>query len=457
MTTAKVGVGNDGAGLDTSSWPSSRTAWYAVSVLTFAYLVSFIDRQILSLLIEPIREDLGISDTQVSLLGGFAFALLYTFAGIPIAWLADHRSRRTVIAIGVMFWSVMTALCGLSKTFWQMFLARVGVGVGEAALTPSAYSMIADYFPRHKLAQPMGVYMAGGAVGAGLALVVGGAAIAWTADLPIITLPVLGALKPWQLAFILVSLPGLAVVALMMTVQEPFRRDRLKLQSKEQAKQNTVSPRVASRYVADHWKIYFPLYVGFAILSLMKNAILVWTPTMFIRTYGWEASSIGYIYGVFLLTFGPLGSIGGGWLADKWRARGRADASMRLVMLAALLCAPIATAMPLQATATGSLVLLAILTFLLFVIGAVTPTAFQLVTPNPLRAQVSAVALFINNLLGIGLGPTLVALITDYGFGDDMALRYSIAIVAIVFASMGALTFWFGLKYYQAEMALNEK
>ena len=139
------------------SWPSSRAAWYAVGVLTAAYLVSFVDRQILALLIEPIRQDLEISDTEVSLLGGFAFALLYTVAGIPIAWLADHRSRRLIIVSGIALWSVMTALCGLSKTFWHMFLARVGVGVGEAALTPSAYSMFGDYFPPQKLAKPMGV------------------------------------------------------------------------------------------------------------------------------------------------------------------------------------------------------------------------------------------------------------------------------------------------------------
>jgi MFS family permease len=437
--------------LSERSWPSSRIAWYATGVLTFAYLVSFVDRQILSLLIEPIRRDLGITDTQVSLLGGFAFALLYTFAGIPIAWLADHRSRRVIIALGVTVWSAMTALCGLSKSFWQMFLARVGVGVGEASLTPSAYSMIADYFPPHQLARAMGVYMAGGAIGAGLALVVGGAVLALTADLPPMAFPLVGVLKPWQLAFFLVSLPGILVIVLMMTVKEPLRRGGIQLRAEEKGSKSVVSPRAASRYVREHWKIYLPLYAGFAVLSLMKNAILVWTPTMYIRTYGWEASSIGYVYGVCLLIFGPLGSVGGGWLADRWRARGRTDASLRVVMLAAFLCAPVAAVMPLMPEATGSLIFLATLTFLLFVIGAVTPTAFQLVTPNPLRAQVSAVALFVNNLLGIGLGPTLVALITDYGFGDDMALRYSMCIVALVFAPLGALTFWSGLKSYRAQ------
>lgn len=432
-------------------WPSGGVAWYAVGVLTFAYLVSFVDRQILSLLIEPIRMDLGITDTQVSLLGGFAFALLYTFAGIPIAWLADHRSRRAIIAAGVAVWSVMTALCGLSKTFGQMFLARVGVGVGEAALTPSAYSMLADYFPPDRLARPMGVYMAGGAVGAGLALVIGGAAIALTADLPQIALPILGTLKSWQMAFILVSLPGILVLFLMMTVKEPLRRDRLRLQGS--AGPAPVSPRAAYRYVMEHRRVYLPLYGGFAVLSLLKNAILVWTPTLFIRSYGWDASSIGFVYGLFLLLFGPLGSIGGGWLADRLRARGDAAAAPRVVMIASFLCAPIAALMPVMPEAAGSLALLAILTVLLFVIGAVTPAAFQLVTPNPFRAQVSAVMLFLNNLLGIGMGPLMVALITDYGFGDDLALPYSMSIVALIFAPLGAVTFLAGLQSYKADAA----
>lgn len=451
VVLTKARVGNNIPDQDELSWPSPRTAWYAVGILTFAYLVSFIDRQILSLLIEPIRNDLGISDTQVSLLGGLAFALLYTFAGIPLAWLADRRSRRAIIGIGAMCWSVMTALCGLSRSFWEMFLARVGVGVGEASLTPSAYSMIGDYFPRHKLAKAMGVYMAGGAIGAGLALIAGGAVIAWASDLPSLSLPLYGSLKPWQLAFILVSIPGLAVVALMGTVPEPLRRGNLQNRAHHSNHENAVLPR-ASRYVRNHWKVYVPLYAGFAVLSLMKNAILVWTPTMFIRTYGWDTASIGYTYGLFLLFFGPLGAVGGGWLADKWRQQGRTDASLLVVIFATCLCAPIATAMPQMPTANGALTMLAILTFLLFIIGAVTPAAFQLVTPNPLRAQVSAIALFLNNLLGIGLGPTLVALITDYGFGYDLALRHSIAIVAAIFSSVGAVTFWLGLKAFRTEV-----
>ena len=136
-------------------------AWYVVAVLMFAYMVAFVDRQILSLLVQPIKRDLGVTDTQIGLLAGFAFAIFYSVLGVPIARLADRTNRKTLITVGVVLWSVMTAACGLTKTYWQLFLMRVGVGVGEATLSPAAYSMMADYFPPKKLARAIGVYAMG--------------------------------------------------------------------------------------------------------------------------------------------------------------------------------------------------------------------------------------------------------------------------------------------------------
>lgn len=438
-------------------WPAPGYAWYVVGVLTFAYLVAHVDRQILTLLIEPIRHDLNISDTQVSLLGGFAFAVFYTFVGLPIAWLADWRSRRVIIAVGVAFWSVMTAACGLARTFGQLFLARVGVGVGEAALTPAAYSLLTDYFPPHQLGRAMGVYVAGVSLGGGLALVMGGAVLALTAGLPQPVLPVVGAVKSWQVAFICVSLLGLPVVALMATVREPFRRGKIHQRETGGREKGTVSPVAALSFVTERWRIYLPLMAGFTVLALLKNAVLIWTPTLYIRSYGLTASSIAYAYGLFLIIFGPLGSIGGGLLADKLRQRGYIDAPLRIVIFASFLTAPVAAFMPVVPTAGLSLMLLAALTMLLFVIGSLVPTALQLVTPNRFRAQMAAFALFIVNLLGMGLGPTVVALMTDYVFRDDLALRYSLTIVAIVAAPMTGLIFWSGLRSYRfgASAAMN--
>ena len=391
---------------------------------------------------------MNITDTQVSLLAGFAFAVFYTFAGIPIAWLADQKSRRVIIMVGVALWSLMTAVCGLTKTFWQLFLARIGVGVGEASLTPSAYSMIADCFPPERLGRAIGVYMGGTSIGSGLALVLGGYVIARTADLPQLVLPVVGALQPWQLAFMIAAIPGLLVILLLLTIKEPRRRGRVQLSGAAREQINYISPGEAITFAVQNWKTYLPVIAGFSIIALTQNAVLVWTPTMFIRTYDWNASNIGYFFGMFLIVFGPLGAIGGGWITDRFSKRGYIDAPIRVTIITSLLLAVTATLMPLMPTASLSLALLALLTMFLFVLGSVVPTAFQLVTPNQFRAQISAFTMFVVNLAGLGLGPTVVALITDYGFGDPGALRFSISIVSALITPVGALIFWLALRPY---------
>jgi MFS family permease len=196
-----------------------------VGVLTLIYVVSFIDRQILDLLVGPIKRDMELSDTQVSLLMGFSFALFYTICGIPIGRLADSKSRRGIIAIGLILWSFMTALCGSVKQYWQFFLARMGVGVGEAALSPAAYSIITDYFPKNRLGTAMSVYGMGIYNGSGLAYILGGLVVGWTEGMEVLELPVVGRTFPWQLVFFVVGLPGIALAMLLMTVKESVRRN----------------------------------------------------------------------------------------------------------------------------------------------------------------------------------------------------------------------------------------
>ncbi len=444
---------NPNAPIKEPPWPTTGYAWYVVGVLTFAYIVSYVDRQMLILMIEPIKRDLNINDTQVSLLGGFAFAILFTVMGIPLGRLADSKSRRMLIMAGVTAWSIMTAMCGLAKSFGQLFLARVGVGLGEASLTPSAFSMIADYFPPHRLGRALGVYMTGVPFGSGVALLTGGAVIAVVAKLPQMELPILGVVYPWQLAFFCVALPGILVFALMTTVKEPFRRGRL---HRETA--TGVPLREAMDFLKTHWRTYLPLFGGFSILGLVMNAVVLWTPSLFIRTWGWGATDIGYAFGVCLLLFGTSGAVCGGWVADLLRRRGYVDAALRVTIVVAALIGPVATLMPLMPTAELALVPLAMLSALLFAFGALVPTAFQLVTPNELRGQVTAVSLLTVNLIGMGMGPTAVALLTDYVFQDDLMLRYSLAIVVAVFSPLGALAFWSGLKSYRDDVtaALGE-
>src|SRR5271155_3117108 len=219
-----VAVGNA-----TPSYPSSFAAWYSVAVLLLMYIFSFIDRTTISLIVEPMKRDLQISDTQIGMLQGLAFALLYTFLGLPIARLSDRHNRKAIIAAGVLVWSIMATLCGLARTAVQLFIARIGVGVGEAALSPAAYSMITDSFPRGKLGSAFGVYNIGITIGAGVAFLVGGIVVAAVSHPGAsYTLPIFGEVRAWQMVFVVTGAPGILLPLLLLTFREPVRRGILR-------------------------------------------------------------------------------------------------------------------------------------------------------------------------------------------------------------------------------------
>jgi MFS family permease len=221
-------------------YPNQVYAWYVVGILVLAYTFSFIDRQILSLLVGPMKRDLGISDTQMSLLQGFAFAVFYCLAGLPIGRMVDSRKRVNIISIGVFVWSVMTALCGTAHAYWQLFLYRMGVGVGEAALSPAAYSMIADYFPPKRLGFALGVYGMGVYIGAGLALIIGAAVIGLVSSGGDIVVPLFGEVYAWQLTFFVVGLPGILIALWVWTVREPERRGYMRKEIAEDGTETAV-------------------------------------------------------------------------------------------------------------------------------------------------------------------------------------------------------------------------
>jgi len=240
-------------------WPSPRRAWYAVGIFGLALAINFLDRGILVLLIGPIKHDMQLSDTKASLLVGFAFVFFYLFLGVPIARLVDTKSRRVIIAAGIGLWSLMTAFCGLAQNFVQLFIARIGVGVGEACNGPATFSMLADLFPREKLPRAISVLNLGFVAGTGLALVLGGAVIHFVSNMGPIELPLLGALRPWQITFLLVSLPGFLVAALFVTVPEPLRRGRI---AGVAAKSIPVAD--VLRFMKDNRWAYGPMFVGLA-------------------------------------------------------------------------------------------------------------------------------------------------------------------------------------------------
>src|SRR6202161_3902739 len=256
------------ASSDSSPYPSSFAAWYSVAVLMLMYIFSFIDRTTISLIVEPMKRDLQISDTQIGMLQGLAFALLYTFLGLPIARLSDRHSRRAIIAGGVFIWSIMATLCGLARTAAQLFVARIGVGVGEAALSPAAYSIITDSFPRSKLGSAFGVYNIGITIGAGVAFLVGGIVVAAVSHAgATYSLPLLGEVRAWQMVFIVTGAPGIVLPLLLLTVREPKRRGILRASSAQPA---ATLPRPPLREVLGYiWlnrKFYCLHFIALALL-----------------------------------------------------------------------------------------------------------------------------------------------------------------------------------------------
>jgi MFS family permease len=427
-------------------WPDRTHAWYAVGVFAIALMFNFLDRQIMTLLVGPIKRDLSLSDTEISVLIGFAFVSFYVLMGIPISRLVDSYSRRLIIGVGVASWSVMTALCGLANNFWQLFAARVGVGVGESCNGPATYSMLSDLFPREKLPKAIAVLNFGFMFGSGMALIIGGTVIQMVSARPDVTLPLVGTLRPWQLAFILVGLPGLLVAALVPTIREPARRGFMPGGTRTRSGALPVTEII--RFLRDNRHAYGPLFLGTGLKALLAFGTSVWVPEFMVRKFGWSIGDIGLANGLILLCIAPLGLLCGGALAERLAKRGYADANLRVVLIASLGLIPTSVLFPLMPTATLTLALLALNTF----IGSLGPgpqnAALQVITPNPMRGQVTALFLAVFNLIGFGLGPTFVALLTDQLFGAERFLPYSLALTAAILGPIAALVIWRGMRPY---------
>ena len=428
-------------------YPDRGQAWFAVTALALVNMMSYVERQIPTLMFAPIKRDFHLTDTQVSLLAGIAFVLFYVGCGLFIGRLADHANRKRIIAVGIVLWSFATISCGLAQSFVRLFIGRVMVGVGEATLGPSATSLISDYFPRDKLAAALSVYTCAQYLGAGFALVVGGLAIQVVGALPQPTLPVIGVLHPWQTTFLVVGVVGMAVIVPVLAVREPARRGRIEAQRAALPLSHTLA------FMRLNWKTLAAIYAAFSISSAAGFGTVAWVPTYFVRVHHWAAHDIGYVYGLMLALEGAAGVLAGarfaGWLAE----RGYRDAYLRaplIVLTVAGVPAALATLMP---TAGASFAFLAFSTFLSSFPVAVIIAALQVITPNQMRAQVIALYFFLANIFGVGLGPTIVAAITDYVYRDEMAVGYSLATAIAVITPIVAILIWLGLAPYRESLA----
>ncbi len=285
--------------------------------LALAVMVNFLDRGIFALLVRPIKADLHLSDVQVSLIMGFAFTFFYVLLGLPVARLVDRGNRKRIMAIGIAVWSAMTALCGFAGSFWQLFLARVGAGVGETTSGPSAYSMLSDYFPPEKLPRAIAGMNIGFVAGSGLSLVLGAAAIGFVGNRPEIVVPVLGTFRSWQVVLLLVGMPGLIVAAIMLSVREPPRHHGHAAGASQPVTEVFM-------LMVRHWRVFIPMFAGLALRSVQMFGLQMWGPSFYQRTYGWSATQIGYVSGASLMVAMPIGLFLGSWLAEYYWKRGPA-------------------------------------------------------------------------------------------------------------------------------------
>jgi len=410
------------------------------SLLTFAYLLSFVDRQVVNLLVDPIQADLAISDTQVSLLQGFAFILTYIVFSIPLGRLADTHSRKLIVAGGVLFWSLATAACGLADSFRQLFLGRAAVGTGEAALTPAAWSLLADYFPPERRSFPISVFLMGPYLGAGLSMIMGGALMGMMEGVDTVSVPLLGEFRPWQVTFMLVGLPGLLVALLFLGVTEP-RRQQLPDSAAVAAATEKPGRVQVLAVMRSRSETYLALLVAIPLLVIVLYGLQAWVPSYLVRSFALSVQEAGFTYGLVALFSGStgvlLGPVVGRWLAR----RGVTDYPLRLALWSAIGICP-----ALLVLATADQVALALLAVVVASVLVTLPLALaastlQTITPANMRGVVAGLYVVMTSGVGMGLGPTLIALTTDYIVRDRDQLGVSLAVVGIVVSVLAIVLF----------------
>jgi MFS family permease len=418
-----------------ASFPPARYAQFVVAVLTLVYTASFLDRQIITLMGERVRADLALSDVQLGLLQGLSFALFYTALGIPLGLLADRTNRRRLILGGLVLWSFATALCGLVDSFPGLFTARMLVGVGEAALAPAAYSLISDYFPRHRRARAMSVYASGVLIGSGLAYMVGGGilAVAGRASQQLLEIGISRA--DWQVGFLAAAAPGLILPFLLLAIREPVRQER--------AWHEVPRSAGAVSYLLSRWPLYLTLCAALSGMAAVNYGSFAWLPAVFQRVHGYTASEFGYAFGLVLLILGPLGMWAGGALVDRLRSRSPERTALYLCGIALLSMLPAAALSPIVSDPRLAWMLIALQIFIVAVPLTLGPVVLQLATPNEFRGSVMALYMFSVNIVGLGLGPLVPAMISDHLFRDERMIGIALGIEALLFLPLaGGALLW---------------
>ena len=418
--TTTAGSGNR------SRYPAAGYAWYMVILLTLAYICSFIDRFMLGLLVEPIKADLGFSDTQLGLLLGPAFAIFYATMGLPLGWMADRYRRGWIVAAGIAVWSAATVASGLVKNFFQMFIARMSVGIGEATLSPCAISMISDSFPPDRRAKPIAFYSMAISIGAAIASLFSATVLIWAKSSPETSLPWVGTVAPWQFAFIAVGLPGFILALMFFTLREPRRQERGLT-----AGLGNASLIDTLKFILQRWQAFASFLTIFCLMTTVAYS-QGWSAALFMRTWGWEASTFALVNGIVLLAVGPATVNLAGWWCDRWYAAGTKNAALRIAIIGAFIMVVTGVIAPLMPTGEAAMAMFALNAVGLAMTTATGVTALLNMTPGEIRAQVVAFYYMAISLAGLLLGPTTIGILNDQVFGEA-GLRYSMALLPFVY------------------------
>jgi MFS family permease len=429
-------------------YPRPRIAWYMVGVLMLCYTLSYADRQILAFLVGPLKHDLDISDTQVGLLQGAAFALVYTFFGLPMGALADRLSRRNLVAIGVVAWSLATSVSSIARSFLSLGAARMGVGLGEATLSPCAFSMITDSFPKERLSTALSVYTMGIQLGSGLALVIGGVVAQAVSHMNPIRLPGVGFIAAWRVTFLIVGAPGLLVALLLSSVREPARRALL-LDSSGRAAQLRLADALAQ--IRARWRSVAGIAAMISCQATCNYVLLTWGPTFFERMHHWPKDRTGLVLGLTTLGCGCLGLLVGGRVSDRWQRRGVIDGPLRVGMISLVGMALLLAPATLFASASWTVASLIGAVFCIGLPIGCGYAAVQLIFPNQARGLVSAIIIFAVALIGLGFGALLPGLLNDHLFHDEYRIGYSMSITVTLACLLGMVAFLATVSAYRAD------
>ena len=433
------------SGAGSEQYPAIGVACYALFCLLLCYFMFFVDRNILTLLVAPVRRDLGISDSEMGVLNGFSFSILSGVMAIPFGWYADRRSRRNILIFGLALWGCSTIASGFTTTFTQLMLTRMGLGIGEAALSPAAFALISDYFPKARRGTAVGIYGIGGFGGIGLSYIIGGAVLASFRGVDSVNLPVIGETSLWHAAFIIVGLITLALALLMTTVREPARHATRAAAS--------TGGTAFGRHFREHWGAFCVLIAAYTCLGFNSIGWFAWLPTYFIREVQMPPAVAGAQVGWVTTIGGVLGAVAGGYIADAMAKRGMRGGKLPTLALMFVMWIPCALGLWLFSNPVLSLACAFVFTFADGIGYMQAANVIQEAFPAHLRARSIAAWMVCSAVFSYGWGPIVFGYATDHFFGGGAGLRYSLGIVSLPVMLLGLVLAWSGRKAYDRTRA----